>query len=149
MGQRTIYVREEHEVLWEQAKALVGDDSISAMIAEGLREVIARRTYEAQFTRIKSAYWLNGEVYVPKVFRGHAILGRPDAHGDFSPSSWHVAVTRRRKYVIWQEGGRGAAGQWYLTDTLDEAPPSVPRAVLEDVSVELAKDTHWLPELDI
>lgn len=149
MGQRTIYVREEHEPLWDQAKALGGDESLSAIIAEGLREVIARRTHEAQFIRIKSGYWLDGKVYVPKIFRGCPILRPPNAHGDFDASSWHVATTRRGKYVLWLEGGQGAPGHWYLTDTLAEAPPDVPQSVLQDASVELAKNPQWLTELDI
>lgn len=149
MGQRTIYVKEEHEPLWERAKTLVGDESLSAIIAEGLREVIARRTHEARFIRIQSGYWQDGTVYVPKIFRGCPIYAPPTAQGDFESSAWHVAVTRRGKFAIWQPGGQGAPGQWYLTDTLPEAPPEVPRTILKDASIKLAKDIQWLPELDI
>lgn len=43
MGQRTIYVKEEHEPLWDRARELAGEDSLSAVIAEGLRYVIGQR----------------------------------------------------------------------------------------------------------
>lgn len=151
MGQRTVYVKEEHESLWERAKELAGDDSLSTVIAEGLREFIARRTHEARFIRIQSGYWRDGTVYVPKIFRGCPIYVPPTAQGDFDPRSWHVAVTRRGKFAIWRPGGQGAPGHWYLTDTLAEVPSSaaVPQNILHDASVELAKDIQWLPELDI
>jgi len=43
MPTRTVYVKEEHQQLWDRAKELVGDESLSEIVAEGLQRVIAAR----------------------------------------------------------------------------------------------------------
>jgi len=54
MPQRTIYIKEEHQKLWEEVKELIGDESLSEIVAEGLQRVIdARKNTEGNFQRIE------------------------------------------------------------------------------------------------
>ena len=54
MPQRTIYVKEEHQKIWEEAKKYMGDESLSEIVAEGLQRVIdARKNAEGNFDRIE------------------------------------------------------------------------------------------------
>lgn len=54
MPQRTIYIKEEHQKLWEEVKGIVGDESLSEIVAEGLERVIeARKIAAGNFKRIE------------------------------------------------------------------------------------------------
>jgi len=73
MGQRTIYVREEHEPLWEHAKQLSGDDSLSNVIADGLRCLIAQQERKAALEPIVARVW-HKNTYILKRFLGRWVL---------------------------------------------------------------------------
>jgi hypothetical protein len=156
MGQRTIYVREEHEPLWEQAKALAHPgESLSALIAEGLRTVLAERARAGRFERIEATCWTQG-LRIVRAFRG-VYLVKPGDYADPEHGRWQVALTPQGHYVIWASGSEPknlqapwteeTHGFWWVGPDLTQAPPEVPRPLLHAATQRLQPE--WLPTWDL
>jgi hypothetical protein len=150
MGQRTIYIKEEHEQLWERAKALAGNDSLSNLIAEGLQAVISNRERTQQIESLVAEYWDHG-VLITKRLSGIRLHGSPDFQGKFSSDSWQIVLTRHGRYVIWRKGSKNDDGFWYVATSLDEdfVRKHVPQDLREIVGQLLASHPDWIPELDL
>ncbi len=147
MGQRTIYVREEHEPLWERAKELAADDSLSNIIAEGLRCFLAEQKRKVGLEHIVARFWYK-DTYLLKPFWGRWVLREHQRQIDDDHEYWYVALTARGQYAIWCDrlGPELHKGFWQLVLSLEEAeglPDDVIRAAANSVQRE------WLPDLDI
>lgn len=156
MGQHTIYVREEHESLWEQAKQLAHTgESLSALIAEGLRYVLAERTRVGQFARIEAICWIQG-LRIVRAFCG-LYLVKPGDYADPEHGRWQVALTPQGHYVIWATGHEpktlqepwkeDTGGFWWVGPDLTQAPAAVPRPLLYAATQRLQPE--WLPTWDL
>lgn len=154
MGQRTIYVRDEHEPLWERAKELVGDgESLSSLIAEGLQAVIAQRERLAAFARIEVTYQYQN-IPISKAFRGRRLFeaaGYPDPDRT-TQRRWHAALTARGNYVIWTNNNVTPEGVptddvWWVGPTLADAPANIPQEIIGAAAGHV--NPGWLPELDL
>ncbi len=150
MGQRTIYVKEEHEPLWERAKALAGTDSLSNIIAEGLRTFIQERERTLALESLVAEYW-NAGVLVTKKLSGIRLHGSPDFQGKFSSSSWQIVLTRRGHYVVWRKGSENDEGFWWVATSLDDEilRRNVPQEARAAAGQLLAVHPEWIPELDL
>lgn len=158
MGRKTIYVRDEDEALWEHAKQVAGE-SVSALIVEGLRAVIARRERESHMEHLVAQYWLNDRC-ISKAFRGIRLHGQPNSQGTFDADSWQVVLTPRGQYVIWHTGSDQVVSQtglpvyinpgfWGIFQHLEEIPENVPKDVFTAVANVLDAHPEWIPELDL
>ncbi len=150
MPQRTIYVKEEHQKLWEEAKELVGDDSLSEIVAEGLQRVIdARKNAEGGFQRIE----------LELDDRAVAFQGRKVAETDSyldDHRHYHVAyVTPKGNILIYTEYGDNPFYFYNVYKSVNEASkkmdddnePLYPYHFLNDIA-EAMGGKHF-EELDI
>jgi len=146
MGQRTIYVRDEHEPLWDRAKALASDESLSAIIAEGLRAFIQRREVQLGHSQGENTYT---HVVVEIVdedgkTRKVGFLGRQLAQGEVAT----VYETAKRRLLFHGEP-EGLVPYYFVYDDLPEAargngwPPALLQATAEALGME------WVEELDV
>jgi len=156
MPQRTIYVKEEHQKLWEEAKELVGDDSLSEIVAEGLQRVIdARKNIHRGFERIE----LELEGY------SIAFQGREIAHGAYDEHNedtyldnehWAYVTPKRNILIYTLYGQLGDRERLYkVFQSVNEAKAEVdenrnllyPPAFLNEIAEEMGED--YIHELDI
>jgi hypothetical protein len=74
MPQRTIYVKEEHQHLWEEVKKLISEESLSDIVAEGLQRVIdARKIKQGEFARIVLEYGMGNDAGSKVAFHGKEV----------------------------------------------------------------------------
>ncbi len=152
MPQRTIYIKEEHQKLWEEAKKLVGDESISEIVAEGLQRVIdARKNAEGNFQRIELE--LDDRAIA---FQGREIASTNDYR--FSDHDHdHVAyITPKGNILIYTEYGDNPFRIYHVYKSVAEASkevddydgePLYPYQLLNDIA-EAMGGKHF-EELDI
>lgn len=133
MGQRTIYVREEHEPLWDRAKALAGDDSLSNLIAEGLEYVIARRERAMQLVTLKvKTYAPTGE----PIEEHNVRFAGAHRGGSSVASTLEAGPSDFPSYEIYQT----VRGRWIVHDTRSQRLWQL--ASLEDLVDNLHKFQH-------
>ncbi len=154
MPQKTIYVKDEHLKLWEEVKELIGDESLSEVIVEGLQRVIdSRRAAVDNLQRI--------ELFVGEgEGQGHTIAfyGRELAsYDDYEWTAYHTAyITKKGKLFIYTDAGDGCVARYYkVFNTFAEAgdekheggEPIYPPEFLTEAAEELGE--KYIVELDI
>jgi len=144
-GQRTIYVREEHEAIWDRAKALAGDESLSTIIARALERFIADRE-DPVMQELIIEEWANGKP-TKKSFRGRWLVERHMALND--GGTWSVALTRRNHFAIYRHPTFIVpfTSKLYIVDNLDQVPEDVPQSLLQAVSKNIP--ASFVQPLDI
>lgn len=143
MGQRTIYVRDEHEPLWERAKELAAGESLSTIIAEGLQAFIQKQE------RARESEPVTANRIVLEVLEGSTEIRRTVAFagrllGNFE--EFEVYETIKRQLLF-----RHVTGTYKVYHNFEAAAkdPSLAREhyVLSGVAEVLKKE--WIEELDI
>lgn len=72
---RTIYVKPEHQDVWNQAKELLGDDSLSELVAEGLKKVVEERKAEKEgFKRVEVEVGTDEQGWITIAFQGRLLV---------------------------------------------------------------------------
>jgi hypothetical protein len=153
---RTIYVKDEDAGLFEEAEAL-GEDSISAVLAEALRKWLADRKADAQGWQIHEIIpakrVVDGttpdEFGRPVKFRGRllATVTRGSLRDGGSRTTWRAYVTQAGKIVVhrdhetvWQGACNEDSVSIYETlPDVEKATGEFPGDVPEELVVEVAK----------
>lgn len=155
MPQRTIYVKEEHQKLWEEVKELIGDESLSEVVAEGLQRVIdARKNVSGTFNRIE----LDIEGHTIG-FQGHEVASTDEERWlDIEHENEHCAyVTPKGNILIYTEysddrlRGRNYKVFKLLSDAQKEkdnyGEPLYPPEFLSEIAEAMGE--KYVEELDI
>jgi hypothetical protein len=147
---RTLYVREEDQDIWDQAKAIVGD-SLSTYVTNHLKTLVAdKKASLGGFRRIVVKFIDKG---IP---RAQAFYGRwiipPDDAFDTGHDRYAVAVTSKGNFVVfdfWDGPSRDDEyfpGSLLVFSSLDEANSKIPRGLIAEV---LTRHGIEIEELDI
>jgi hypothetical protein len=128
MGKKTIYVRDEDEPLWERAKALAGDESLSAFIAQALQVLIEAKEVPGMEQLVVDE-WIDGRPY-KKAFWGRWLVR---SYVTLRDGTWSVALTRRNRFVFYRHPSVLApyAGRLIVVDHFNATPADVPQEVLK------------------
>jgi predicted CopG family antitoxin len=154
MPQKTIYVKDEHLKLWEEVKELIGDESLSEVVVEGLQRVIDSR--KAALDSLDRIELVVGECEGPN--HRIAFYGRELAcHEDDEWLYTHTAyITKKGKLLIYTEAGDGVVDRGYkLFNTFTEAGEEInengkniyPPEFLSEAAEELGET--YVVELDV
>ncbi len=154
MPQKTIYVKDEHLKLWEEVKELIGDESLSEVVVEGLRRVIDSRRAALDNMQRTELEIREGE----EISYGIAFYGRKLAsYHDHEWLAYHTAyITKKAKLLIHTDAGDGAITRYYkVFNTFAEAgeekyengDPVYPPGFLAEAAEEFGET--YIVELDI
>jgi hypothetical protein len=112
---RTLYVREEDQEIWDQAKELVGD-SLSMYITNHLKALVASEKAAQQgFERIVLKF-TEEKIPQAKAFYGRWIISPQQPFQDGSQADFYaVAMTAKNKIVIFNFWGEEYSEQAYGT----------------------------------
>jgi hypothetical protein len=120
---KTIYLRDEDESVWDRARELAGAKGISPLIAQSLKRFIAEKEAEEVeargFERITVKYYDASDHGIPKVkaFRGKWIIPptRPLSREEQDTTwSYSVAITAKGSAVVyWTEEDREGRAQFF------------------------------------
>lgn len=154
MPQKTLYVKDEHLKLWEEVKELIGDESLSEVVVEGLQRVIDSRKATADNLQRIELFVGEGEG------RGHTIAFYGRGLGSYSDDEWpltHTAyITKKGKVLIHTEEGDGCVTRYYkLFNSFTEAgeekhengEPAYPPEFLTEAAYGLGEE--YVVELDV
>lgn len=144
MGKRTIYVRDEDEALWDRAKELSGEESLSSIIAEALKKLISEKE-DPSMENIVVEEWDGGKPFKKSFWGKWLVKENITLHG-----KWSVALTRNNRFAIYRHPNQipPYESKLYVVDHLDEADSDlIPPTVLKAVSDNLPED--FVQRLDI
>ncbi len=165
MPQKTIYVKDEHLKLWDEVKELIGDESLSEVVVEGLQRVIdARKAVQGDFERIQLEVGNRGYSHII-AFHGRHIADY-DVADDHRIDQGHPHVhdaylTHKGNILIYTENGNECEGhsegntyyKWF--NTLVEADKEkdccgnrqYPPELINEIAEALGE--NYVEELDI
>lgn len=128
---RTLYVREEDQPIWDKARELISETSLSTYLTEHLRTLVASREASARgFERIILSFRQNG-IPKTKAFYGRWLISpdKPfethDPH-DGSPDFYAVALTPKDNVVVFNfyeqsDNGKYGWGRLLVFDSFHKA----------------------------
>ena len=156
MPQKSIYVKDEDLNLWEEVKKIIGDESLSEIVVEGLRRVIdARKAAINNLKRIVLEVGISEEPHYSIGFYGKEIASYCDEERD-CPAEHTAYITKKGYLLIYTEEGDSIFEQYHkIFHTVAEAAkeknrygePNYPSKFLGEIAEEMGET--FIVELDV